>query len=49
MRRVAAIVGSVGVVALAVGFLLLGALPPGPAPHPVHQLVAADKLAAPQR
>lgn len=47
MRRVFAIVLGIGVVVLAGGFLSLGAFPPRPAMHPVHQLVSLDKLAAP--
>ncbi len=46
MRRVFAIVLGVGVVVLAGGFLSLGAFPPRPATHPVHQLVPVAKLAA---
>ena len=48
MRRIFVIVLGVGVVVLAGGFLSLGAFPPKPASHPVHQLVPTDRLAAPQ-
>jgi hypothetical protein len=47
MRRVFVVVLGVGVVALAGGFLSLGAFPPKPPQQAVHQLVPTDKLAPP--
>ena len=45
MRRILAIVFGLAVAVLAVGFLSLGAFPPHPPVHPVHQTVPNDKLA----
>ncbi len=45
MRRILAIVFGLVAVVLAGGFLSLGAFPPRPAVHPVHQTVPNDKLA----
>ncbi len=45
MRRILAIVFGLVVVVLAGGFLSLGAFPPHPTVHPVHQTVPNDKLA----
>lgn len=45
MRRVLPIVFGVCVIVLAGGFLALGAFPPKPSQHAVHQLVPIDKLA----
>lgn len=47
MRRVLGILLGVGVIALGVGFLSLGAFPPKPLEHPVHQVLDTAKLAPP--
>lgn len=47
MRLVLAIILGVVVVGLGGGFLALGAFPPRAPQHPVHQVIATDKLATP--
>lgn len=48
MRRVFAVLAGLCVVLLVGGFFSLGAFPPKPQLHPVHEMVPMDRLAPAQ-